>query len=96
MRPSLLKIRMRRMPGSLPMSWMTLIERLAVVAQHLVMRAALDHVGDALGRFHHHLLELAALLPQIEIAEQSNKAAVLDRHASLAANQPVWQASRLN
>ena len=26
------------------------IERLAIVAQHLVMRAALDDVGDALGR----------------------------------------------
>ena len=39
------------------------------MAQHLVACAALDHIGDALGRLQHHLFGVAALLTQIEVAE---------------------------
>ena len=45
------------------------VERLPVVAQHLIMRAALDHIGDALRRLQHHLLGVAPLVPQVEVAE---------------------------
>jgi len=49
-------------------------QRRPVVAQHLVARAALDDLADALGVLQHGLLGLTAVQTQVEHAEQRPEA----------------------
>ena len=48
-------------------------QRVAVVAQHLVARAAQDDVGDARGRLLHHAARIAPLDAQVDPPEQREK-----------------------
>ena len=45
------------------------VQRLAVVVQHFVPRAAQDHVGDAVGGLLHEIPRMNALRPQVDEAE---------------------------
>ena len=49
------------------------VERLAVVVQHLVARAAQDHVGDAVGGLLDEIVRVNALRPQVDEAEQGEE-----------------------
>src|ERR1035437_291155 len=49
------------------------VERLAVVVQHFVTRAAQNHVGDAVGRLLKKILRVNALGPQVDEAEQGKE-----------------------
>ncbi|PYP82089.1 MAG: hypothetical protein DMF61_27415 [Blastocatellia bacterium AA13] len=48
-----------------------LVERLAIVAQHVVAGTALDDVTDALGRSESSGLEVLPMKPNVEIAEKT-------------------------
>ena len=48
-----------------------LVERLAIVAQHVVAGTALDDVTDALGRGESSCLEVLPMKPNVEIAEKT-------------------------
>ena len=69
------------MPFSLPSSRMMLYSALAIVVQHLVVRAAQNHVGHAVGRLFDQLLGVAALHAQVDIAEQSKESRRARDHA---------------
>ena len=56
------------------------VQRLAVVVQHFIPRAAQNHVGDAVGGLLHEFLRVNALRPQVDEAEQGEEGRRARRH----------------
>ncbi len=73
MRPSLLKMRIAADAGLAAHVANDLVERLAVVVQHLVAGAAQDHVGDAVRGLNQEFLGSAALHAQVDVAEERRR-----------------------